>query len=64
MIILMELQTNTECMFLIKHFVRYTAGLVGGLSTIAACAPSDKFLTMGAPLGMGLGVVLVASLGM
>ncbi|XP_055354602.1 growth hormone-inducible transmembrane protein-like [Paramacrobiotus metropolitanus] len=25
----------------------YTAGIVGGLSTVAACAPSDKFLYMG-----------------
>lgn len=41
----------------------YTAGIVGGLSCIAACAPSDKFLYMGGPLAMGLGVVLVSSLG-
>lgn len=41
----------------------YTAGVVGGLSTVAMCAPSDKFLTMGGPLAAGLGVVFVASLG-
>ncbi|XP_071830197.1 growth hormone-inducible transmembrane protein-like [Apostichopus japonicus] len=41
----------------------YTAGIVGGLSCIAACAPSDKFLYMGGPLAMGLGVVLISSLG-
>lgn len=41
----------------------YTAGIVGGLSTVAVCAPSDKFLYMGGPLAMGLGVVFVASLG-
>eukprot|EP00088_Acartia_fossae_P025657 TRINITY_DN2645_c1_g1_i1.p1 TRINITY_DN2645_c1_g1~~TRINITY_DN2645_c1_g1_i1.p1 ORF type:complete len:328 (-),score=75.12 TRINITY_DN2645_c1_g1_i1:609-1592(-) len=41
----------------------YTAGMVGGLSTVAACAPSDKFLSMGGPLAMGLGVVFCASLG-
>jgi growth hormone-inducible transmembrane protein len=41
----------------------YTAGIVGGLSTVAVCAPSEKFLTMGAPLAMGLGVVFAASLG-
>ncbi|XP_077999378.1 growth hormone-inducible transmembrane protein-like [Glandiceps talaboti] len=41
----------------------YTAGVVGGLSLVAACAPSDKFLYMGGPLAMGLGVVFVASLG-
>lgn len=41
----------------------YTAGMVGGLSTVAVCAPSDKFLYMGGPLAMGLGVVFCASLG-
>ncbi|XP_042214967.1 growth hormone-inducible transmembrane protein-like isoform X2 [Homarus americanus] len=41
----------------------YTAGIVGGLSTVAACAPSDKFLNWAGPLGIGLGGVLVASLG-
>lgn len=41
----------------------YTAGVVGGLSTVAVCAPSEKFLTMGGPLAMGLGVVFVSSIG-
>ncbi|KAK3857962.1 hypothetical protein Pcinc_035819 [Petrolisthes cinctipes] len=41
----------------------YTAGIIGGLSTVAACAPSDKFLNWAGPLGIGLGGVLVASLG-
>lgn len=41
----------------------YTAGMVGGLSTVAACAPSDKFLAWGGPLAMGFGVVFCASLG-
>jgi len=41
----------------------YTAGMVGGLSTTAMCAPSDKFLSWGGPLAMGLGVVFCASLG-
>lgn len=27
------------------------------------CAPSEKFLNMGGPLAIGLGVVLVSSLG-
>merc|ERR1712142_1039747 len=40
----------------------YTAGMVGGLSTVAACAPSDKFLYMGGPLAMGFGVVFASSL--
>lgn len=41
----------------------YTAGIVGGLSTVAVCAPSDKFLNMGGPLAIGLGVVFASSLG-
>jgi FtsH-binding integral membrane protein len=39
-----------------------TAGVVGGLSTVAVCAPSDKFLYMGGPLAIGLGVVFASSL--
>lgn len=30
---------------------------------MAVCAPSDKFLTMGGPLAIGLGVVFASSLG-
>jgi FtsH-binding integral membrane protein len=41
----------------------YTAGIVGGLSATAMCAPSEKFLMMGGPLAMGLGVVFVANIG-
>ncbi|XP_026824389.1 uncharacterized protein LOC105277234 [Ooceraea biroi] len=41
----------------------YTAGVVGGLSTIAVCAPSDQFLNMTGPLAIGLGVVFASSLG-
>ncbi|XP_067673133.1 growth hormone-inducible transmembrane protein-like [Haliotis asinina] len=41
----------------------YTAGLVGALSTVAMCAPSEKFLNMGGPLAIGLGVVFASSLG-
>ncbi|KAH8369363.1 hypothetical protein KR009_009188 [Drosophila setifemur] len=40
----------------------YTGGVVGALSTVAACAPSEKFLNMGGPLAIGLGVVFAASL--
>lgn len=40
----------------------YTAGVVGGLSTVAVCAPSEKFLTLGGPLAIGLGVVFASSL--
>ena len=41
----------------------YTAGIAGGLSTIAACAPSDKFLTWGGPLAIGMGVVFASNIG-
>jgi hypothetical protein len=30
---------------------------------IAATAPSEKFLNMGAPLGVGLGFLIAASIG-
>lgn len=39
----------------------YTAGMVGGLSTVALTAPSDKFLYMGGPLAMGFGVIFASS---
>ncbi len=41
----------------------YTAGIVGGLTLTAMCAPSEKYLNMGGPLALGLGVVLVSSIG-
>lgn len=41
----------------------YTAGVVGGLSAVAICAPSEKFLNMGGPLAIGLGVVFASSVG-
>ncbi|OXU28818.1 hypothetical protein TSAR_011192 [Trichomalopsis sarcophagae] len=41
----------------------YTAGVVGGLSAVAVCAPSEKFLNMGGPLAIGLGVVFCSSIG-
>lgn len=41
----------------------YTAGVVGGLSTVAMCAPSEKFLYMGGPLAIGLGLVFASSVG-
>lgn len=41
----------------------YTAGLVVGLSTVAVCAPSEKFLMMSGPLAMGFGIVFVSSIG-
>jgi len=42
----------------------YACVLLPGLSTLAMCAPSDKFLYMGGPLAMGLGVVFVSSIGL
>ena len=41
----------------------YTAGIVGALSAVAVCAPSDRFLNMGGPLAIGLGFVFASSLG-
>lgn len=41
----------------------YTAGIVGGLSAIAVCAPSERFLVSTAPLSIGLGAVIASSLG-
>ncbi|XP_006630346.1 growth hormone-inducible transmembrane protein [Lepisosteus oculatus] len=48
---------------LIMRAAWYTAGIVGGLSTVAMCAPSEKFLNMGGPLAVGFGVVFASSLG-
>lgn len=47
---------------ILMRAVWYTAGIVGGLSTVAVCAPSDKFLYMGGPLAIGLGVVFASSM--
>ncbi|XP_035726704.1 growth hormone-inducible transmembrane protein-like [Vespa mandarinia] len=48
---------------LLMRAALYTSGVIGGLSTVAMCAPSDKFLKMAGPLSIGLGVVFVSSLG-
>lgn len=48
---------------LVMRAAWYTAGIVGGLSTVAMCAPSEKFLSMGGPLAVGFGVVFASSLG-
>ncbi|XP_074519316.1 growth hormone-inducible transmembrane protein isoform X2 [Halichoeres trimaculatus] len=48
---------------LIMRAALTTAGIVGGLSFTAMCAPSEKFLTMGAPLGVLFGVVFASSIG-
>jgi growth hormone-inducible transmembrane protein len=39
----------------------YTAGIVAGLSLIAATAPNEKFLNMNGPLAIGLGAVFASS---
>lgn len=41
----------------------YTAGVVGGLSAVAVCAPSDRFLNWGGALGIGFGTVFCACVG-
>lgn len=41
----------------------YTGAIVGGLSLVAANAPSDRFLNWGGALGMGLGALIIASFG-
>ncbi|UYV78814.1 GHITM [Cordylochernes scorpioides] len=41
----------------------YTAGICGGLSLLAVCAPSEKYLSMGGPLAIGLGVVFASCMG-
>lgn len=41
----------------------YTGGIVGALSLVATSAPSDRFLHWGGPLAIGLGVVVISSLG-
>lgn len=40
-----------------------TGAVVGSLSLVAAAAPSESFLWMGGSLGVGLGVVIAASMG-
>lgn len=48
---------------LLLRAAMYTAGMVGGLSAVAMCAPSEKFLMTAGPLSAGLGIVIMASLG-
>jgi len=47
---------------LLSRAAMYTAGVAGSLSAVAVCAPSDKFLYMGGPLAIGLGLVFASSL--
>eukprot|EP00052_Salpingoeca_macrocollata_P034235 m.10907 g.10907 ORF g.10907 m.10907 type:complete len:325 (+) comp6167_c0_seq1:39-1013(+) len=48
---------------LVLRAAAITGGIVGSLSYVAANSPSDQFLYMGGPLAMGLGAVVVSSLG-
>jgi FtsH-binding integral membrane protein len=48
---------------LVARAAAYTGGVVGSLALVAANSPSDKYLWMAGPLAMGLGAVVVASLG-
>ncbi len=48
---------------LVLRAAAYTGAIVGSLAYIAATAPSDDFLWMGGPLTIGLGIVLVSSVG-
>lgn len=47
---------------LLSRAALYTAGVVGGLSAVAASAKSDRFLQMRGALSMGLGVMFIGSL--
>jgi len=40
-----------------------TGGVVGGLSLVAVCAPSERFLSWSGPLAIGFGGVLASSIG-
>lgn len=40
-----------------------TAGIVGGLSLVAVCAPGEEFLSYGAPMGVAFGVIFASSVG-
>lgn len=46
---------------LLRRAAAYTAAVMLPLSAIGAVAPSEQFLWMGAPLGMGLSVVCLSS---
>jgi len=48
---------------LLLRAAMYTGVVVGGLTAIAACAPNEEFLHMGGALSIGLGVVIISSLG-
>ena len=49
---------------IVQQAALITGCIVGGMSLTAMAAPGDSFLKMGPYLGVGLGVVIAASLGM
>jgi len=48
---------------IVKQAAMITGCIVGGMSLASVAAPNDTFLQMGPYLGVGLGVVIAASLG-
>jgi len=48
---------------LVQNAALTTGCIVGGLSIVAASAPSESFLWMGGPLSIGLGIILASSFG-
>jgi len=48
---------------IVQQAALITGCAVGGMSIVALAAPSDQFLRMGPFLGVGLGIVVAASLG-
>ncbi|XP_040581607.1 growth hormone-inducible transmembrane protein [Lepeophtheirus salmonis] len=48
---------------LLLRAAMYTGGMLSALSIVSVTAPSEKFLYMGGPLAMGLGVVFASSIG-
>lgn len=48
---------------IVQQAALITGCIVGGMSAAALAAPNDQFLRMGPYLGVGLGVVIAASLG-
>eukprot|EP00096_Caligus_rogercresseyi_P013932 TRINITY_DN649_c0_g1_i1.p1 TRINITY_DN649_c0_g1~~TRINITY_DN649_c0_g1_i1.p1 ORF type:complete len:317 (+),score=86.70 TRINITY_DN649_c0_g1_i1:34-984(+) len=48
---------------LLLRAAMYTGGMLSALSVVSITAPSEKFLYMGGPLAMGLGLVFASSIG-
>ena len=48
---------------IVQQAALITGCIVGGMSTAAMVSPNDTFLKLGPYLGVGLGLVIAASLG-